>query len=117
MGFRIFNDDDGLRDAQSQLEAVKTDLEQTGKALNTLILEMEQTWTGDAAVEYISRLRQQLDEVCKLFDITDILSQTANERAIEMENTDNWFSNMINGLVNTFLSGVKRFLSVFGINL
>lgn len=117
MGFRIITDFDGINDAKSQLDAVKSDLETTGRNLNSLINEMEQTWTGDAAVEYISRLRRQLDEVCRLFDITDILSQTANERAIEMENTDNWFSNMINGLVNTFLSGVRRFLSVFGINL
>lgn len=114
--FNIFYDSDGLNEAKSQLESTRTDLEETVRQLSGLISRMEQTWTGDAAVEYINRLRQQLEELCRLEGMTDVLVQSANERICETQEVDNRFGAFIGALVNTIVSGVRRFLSVFGIN-
>lgn len=110
---RLYTDSEKMREASNDFSALIGDMRDAYANLSNLIDYLEPTWTGNAAKEYLTRMRRQLTEIDKIITALKTMQSTANSRAKEAEEVDRINASLVASCNNaiTTLSGTVN--SVF----
>ena len=88
MGYRVFTDTEGMREASNQFDTVVSELRAKCQEVQNMINRMEPTWKGGAAVEYIQLLRNEINDINNMINAVQSMNSIAHQRIAEAELID-----------------------------